>query len=118
MENVDFGQLFLRFDGRINRAKFWLGILIIWVVEGILGQLLEFTSPLYGVIALVLLWPSLAVAIKRWHDRGKSGWWVLIVLIPLIGFIWAIIETGFLVGTPGPNQYGADPLGSAAPEPA
>ena len=48
--------------------------------------------------------------VKRWHDRGKSGWWVLIALIPLVGPIWAIIETGFLPGTSGPNEYGPDPL--------
>jgi uncharacterized membrane protein YhaH (DUF805 family) len=53
---------------------------------------------------------GLAISIKQWHDRGKSGWWVLIGLIPFIGAIWALIETGFLEGDPGDNQYGPNPL--------
>lgn len=71
------------------------------------------SSALWGVFFLasfLAIWPYLAIAIKRWHDRDKSGWWVLIGLVPLIGPIWAIVETGFLPGTDGPNQFGADPL--------
>ena len=49
---------------------------------------------------------SLAIQVKRWHDRNKSGWWVLIGLIPLIGGIWALIETGFLAGDDGENRFG------------
>ena len=63
------------------------------------------------IVSLVFLYPALAVYTKRWHDRGKSGWWSLIMLVPFIGPIWALVELGFLSGTPGPNQYGADPLG-------
>ncbi len=47
---------------------------------------------------------------KRYHDRNKSGWWVLIVFVPVIGGLWYLIECGFLRGTPGPNNYGPDPL--------
>ena len=47
------------------------------------------------------------VHIKRFHDRDKSGWWVLIGLIPIIGAIWLLIELGFLKGTPGPNRFGS-----------
>jgi uncharacterized membrane protein YhaH (DUF805 family) len=53
---------------------------------------------------------SLAVFAKRWHDRDKSGWWSLILLVPFIGSIWALVECGCLPGTEGPNRYGADPL--------
>lgn len=63
------------------------------------------------IVSLVFLYPALALYTKRWHDRGKSGWWTLIMLVPIIGPIWALVELGFLTGTPGPNQYGADPLG-------
>jgi len=63
--------------------------------------------------SLVLLWPVLAVQAKRWHDRDKSAWWVLINLIPVIGFLWSIIENGFLQGTPGPNRFGVQPLSAA-----
>ena len=66
------------------------------------------------MIALAILYPSLAVAAKRFHDRDKSGWWILILFIPIIGFIWYLVELGFLPGTPGPNRFGPDPLGTAA----
>ena len=57
------------------------------------------------MVALALI-PSIIVYIKRFHDRDKSGWWVLIGLIPIIGGIWLLIELGFLKGTPGPNRFG------------
>ncbi len=57
-----------------------------------------------------MLYPAIALYAKRWHDRGKSGWWSLIGLIPVIGGLWMLIELGFLKGTGGANQYGADPV--------
>ena len=112
MADIDWMDLLFQFDGRINRAKFWLGIVVVAVINVIASALFRGNSVFIAfLITLALLWPSLAVAIKRWHDRDKSGWWLLIVLIPLIGWIWALIETGFLEGTKGPNQYGPDPLG-------
>ena len=62
------------------------------------------------IVSLLFLYPALAVYAKRWHDRGKSGWWTLIGLVPIIGGIWLLVELGFLRGTEGPNQYGNDPL--------
>ena len=59
-----------------------------------------------GIFALLALIPSVIVYIKRFHDRDKSGWWVLIGLIPIIGPIWLLVECGFLKGTPGPNRFG------------
>jgi uncharacterized membrane protein YhaH (DUF805 family) len=59
-----------------------------------------------GIFALLTLIPIIIVYIKRFHDRDKSGWWVLIGLIPVIGAIWLLIELGFLKGTPGPNRFG------------
>ncbi|MDK1017721.1 MAG: DUF805 domain-containing protein, partial [Actinomycetota bacterium] len=47
---------------------------------------------------------------KRWHDRDKSGWWMLIAFVPIIGGLWAFIETGLLQGTESDNQYGPNPL--------
>lgn len=60
--------------------------------------------------AIFYFWAHLAVNVKRWHDRDKSGWWVLIELIPLIGSIWALVELGCLKGTYGKNRFGPDPL--------
>jgi uncharacterized membrane protein YhaH (DUF805 family) len=109
-------QILFSFQGRIPRKTFWLwGVLALVIVAlflvlllGILGIEDDKTELL---VNLVLLWPALAVSIKRWHDRDKSGWWVLISLIPVIGTIWTIVENGFLRGTEGPNRFGEDLTG-------
>jgi uncharacterized membrane protein YhaH (DUF805 family) len=62
---------------------------------------------LSGLFVLASIIPAILVDIKRWHDRDKSGWWMLITLVPIIGAIWLLIELGFLKGTPGPNQFGS-----------
>ena len=64
-----------------------------------------------SILVLIVLWPTLAVYTKRWHDRDKSGWWSLIMFVPIIGGIWFLVECGFLRGTDGPNRFGNDPLG-------
>jgi uncharacterized membrane protein YhaH (DUF805 family) len=115
MDNIDWGEFLFKFDGRINRAKFWIGVAIMYVVPWVLLIIAaainsSFVWILVSLIVLVMIWPGLAISIKRWHDRDKSGWWILIGLIPLVGPIWALIETGFLPGTEGTNQYGPDPL--------
>ncbi len=130
----NIGQLFFSFSGRTNRAPWWIGLIVIAVVGSVLSAIFigSAMSGMVGIdpqdsaaimaamsrilipsaiIGLVLLWPSLAVYTKRWHDRNKSGWWTLIGLIPVIGGLWLLIELGFLKGTAGPNQYGPDPLG-------
>ena len=59
------------------------------------------------IVGLLFLYPSYALATKRWHDRGKSGWWSLIAFVPIIGALWMLIELGFLGGDDGINDYGA-----------
>jgi uncharacterized membrane protein YhaH (DUF805 family) len=126
-------SLFTSFEGRINRAKWWLALIVLLVAQWIvfaafgLGLGMNMTDvtgedpaamdqAMYGmalpvlIIVLLFLWPTLAVCTKRWHDRGKSGWWSLIALVPFIGGIWILVELGCLRGTDGTNQYGADPL--------
>jgi uncharacterized membrane protein YhaH (DUF805 family) len=109
---MDWQRLFLTFDGRISRQPFWIGSLILLAVNvlvvGVLGQ-----GVLGALVSLALVYPSVALGIKRWHDRNKSGWWVLIGLIPVIGWIWTLVECGLLPGTAGSNDYGSDPLASA-----
>jgi uncharacterized membrane protein YhaH (DUF805 family) len=132
---MDWKYLFTSFEGRISRQPFWLSILVMfivqWVLMLILGVVLG-TSMMSGmdpnmapeetaamattamipvlIVSLLFLYPTLAIYAKRWHDRSKSGWWTLIVLIPIIGGIWFLVECGFLRGTEGPNQYGEDPI--------
>jgi uncharacterized membrane protein YhaH (DUF805 family) len=117
---MDWNYVFLNFQGRLNRQPFWIATLVLWLVSMgvtfvtsiLFGSQSAVTTFVQAVVALVLLIPSLAVAVKRYHDRDKSGWWILIVFIPIIGLIWYIVELGFLPGTPGPNRYGPDPLGA------
>jgi len=119
MNDIDWAWLYFSFEGRINRAKFWLGGIILWLVAVILLSITVainsgFMWFITSIFMLVIIWPSLALSIKRWHDRNKSGWWIFIGLVPFIGGIWALVETGFLPGTVGPNEYGLDPLGPIA----
>ena len=114
---MNFSEVLFSFDGRINRAKYWLAQFI-FAILGIVVSLLviltaELAIVLWVIYSIVIIWPALAVAVKRWHDRNKSGWWIFIVLIPIIGSIWSFIELGCLKGTDGPNDYGEDPLENA-----
>ena len=125
-------QSLFSFDGRLNRAKFWLILIatdiavfvllaiLVAVTGGSMTMGEDGSMPSMGggvignLVALVLFvaaaWIGLAVGVKRYHDRGKSGWWVLIALVPVIGGLWYLIECGFLRGTIGPNAYGPDPV--------
>ncbi|MCP5399605.1 MAG: DUF805 domain-containing protein [Sphingobium sp.] len=65
---------------------------------------------LVGLFALATLIPSIAVAVRRLHDTDRSGWWMLLAFIPLIGTLWLLILM-VLRGTRGPNRFGPDPVG-------
>ena len=112
---MDYQALFLTAQGRINRLTYLTGFAIIFVVDLVLQAIAYATSQHAGLIAtlmailsIVLIYPGICIGIKRFHDRDKSGWWVLIALIPFIGWIWYLIEVFFLPGTRGPNKYGPD----------
>jgi len=101
-------------EGRITRATYWkffavfYGFLILVALFGGKEPSAGFTM-LVGLIFIPLALIGIIVQIKRWHDRDKSGWWVLINLVPCIGGLWTLIECGFLPGTPGDNRFGPDP---------
>lgn len=124
--------------GRINRAKFWIGMLIVTgvgvvvsILFAILGAVVggnEATEPgsfsVHGVTAIpyivlgfaytiFIFWSSICISIKRCHDRDRSGWFMLVGVIPVVG-LWYVIEVAFLPGMPGPNRFGPDPLGQTA----
>ena len=113
-ESMTLRQLLLQLDGRIARRTWWL-----WGVAMPLGMALYLTvllrvaglSPRITEVAvnLMLLWPVVAVSVKRWHDRGKSGWWLLVTLIPLVGWLWTLVENGLLRGDAGQNRFGNAP---------
>jgi uncharacterized membrane protein YhaH (DUF805 family) len=116
---MDYKYLFTSFEGRIPRKSFWIGVVIL-VAVGIVLTIIDLLAGTYsarsgigllsGIWSLASIYFSLAIYAKRWHDRGKSGWWSLIILIPIVGAIWILVELGCMRGTDGPNQYGPDPL--------
>lgn len=115
MDTINWQNLLFEFRGRINRAKYWLGLLVLLAFDAVLATVVVLADSgaftfFAWMVAVISIWPALAVSVKRWHDRGKSGWWVLIGLIPVIGSLWVLIECGFLAGDDGYNDYGPDPL--------
>lgn len=109
---MNFVQICFSFKGRISRTTYWLMQLLLVVISVITvaadADYSDF-SP-YALTWIVITWCALAVAAKRWHDRNKSAWWILIALIPIIGGIWTFVELGFFRGTTGKNRFGLDPL--------
>ena len=107
-------EILFSFKGRIPRKTYWysaLGmILASFVLMFLVALLTGGNESAISVIMLILyiplIWVSLAIQVKRWHDRNKSGWWVLIGLVPVIGGIWALIENGFLAGDEAENRFG------------
>lgn len=110
-------QNYARFSGRSCRSEYWfwtLFVFIVGIVAGILDAALfataiEDAGPLSLISNLVLILPGLAVSIRRLHDIDRSGWWFLLIFIPLLGwivlFVWAVQK-----GTDGSNRFGNDPL--------
>lgn len=95
---LDVWKNYAVFEGRATRQAYWMFILINFIVSTILQVIDARTGHLIlgSVYSLAVLVPGLAVGARRLHDIGKSGWWQLIVLVPLIGWIWLIV----LLATP------------------
>jgi uncharacterized membrane protein YhaH (DUF805 family) len=109
------------FSGRSRRKEYWFFVLfsiIISIVLGVIDAMIGTQTAtgvgiLSAIYMLALLIPSIALSVRRLHDINRTGWWVLIGFIPLIGTIVLIIFA-LLPGTPGNNDYGADPKAAAA----
>lgn len=148
---VDWQMFLFSTAGRINRAKYWLAALLYTVVTCVayivalllLLSLSDATAVILyvggGVLFLLLFFSGMVVAIKRLHDRNKTGWWCIPFLVlpgllqgaanglvsletglglSVAGMalgIWGIVELGCLRGTIGPNRFGDDPLAPATP---
>jgi uncharacterized membrane protein YhaH (DUF805 family) len=109
----------LSIKGRVSRKTFWIfygilvvGLIITSIIDSVIsGQAYSGDMGYLGLIfAILMFWPFLAVQVKRWHDCDKSGLWVLINLVPIIGSIYSLIMNGFIKGTEGHNRYGDNPL--------
>lgn len=96
------------FSGRTSVGGFWRFVAVNFVVALVLAILTNISSiflVIYLIYGLAVLIPSLAIAIRRLHDTGKTGWFVLFGLIPFVGFIILIVF--YVQPSDGPNEYGA-----------
>lgn len=117
VDKPDLMALLFSFTGRAPRRHFWgvqitasLAVILFAIgLMAILGRDSSVALLLVVVAEIIMFWVCLVVSIKRWHDRDKSGWWILINLVPVVGTIWSFVEVGCLRGTRGPNQFGPDP---------
>jgi uncharacterized membrane protein YhaH (DUF805 family) len=105
------------FSGRARRTEYWMFFLVnlvVVVVLSILEALVGGPGILSALYGLALLLPSIGVTVRRLHDTSRTGWWILVGLIPFIGFIVLLV---FMVldSQPGSNQWGPNPKEGAAP---
>lgn len=96
-----FYNKYTDFDTRATRAEYWYVVLYTLVGGLVLGGVSDWLGYIFSIANFI---PSIAIAVRRMHDIGKSGWWVLISLIPIIGIIWYIILA--IKPSEGPNRYG------------
>jgi uncharacterized membrane protein YhaH (DUF805 family) len=122
---MSFGQAvstvfskYATFSGRARRSEYWwwyLFVTLVYIVANIIDRAagLTYGDTTYGggwiasIAALALLLPNIAVAVRRLHDTGRTGWWLLIGLVPLIG--WIVLLYFFLLDSENDNQYGPYP---------
>lgn len=105
---------YANFEGRARRAEYWYFALLnflILIPLYVLSMYVSWGLFLYGIYALATFVPGLAVAVRRLHDIGKSGWYYLVVFIPIAGGIWLLVMLA-TEGTPGTNEYGPNPKGN------
>ncbi len=119
------GQLLFSFKGRAERLQFWLVIVASACIFGLFWGLVNLQAPpapgvapppkppgselleaMPLIIGIGLIWPLLAIGVKRLHDRGRSGWWMLAAAVPVVGWAWYIWEAGIRPGAAAPNRFG------------
>lgn len=109
--------------GRLRRRDYWLYSLPVLLMT---IPVFWYTHPdnlsnnsVLNILSMLIMgfvfWSSIALNVKRLHDRNKSALWVLLTFMPLIGPVFALVELGILSGTRGANMYGQDPKGPTEP---
>jgi uncharacterized membrane protein YhaH (DUF805 family) len=115
-------QKYVDFTGRARRSEYWYFVLftfIVSIVASIIDTIIGTRSSttgyglVQGLASLALLLPGIAVGVRRLHDTGRTGWWLLIGLIPLVGAIVLIVF--FVQDSQGENAYGSSPKGLGGP---
>lgn len=107
-------EKYATFSGRATRSEYWYLVLFGYLlgfgitILGLACQMLEVTTIISAILALIFFIPGLAVCIRRLHDTGRSGWWYLLILVPYIGAFTLLIM--FCMPSDGDNKYGVKPL--------
>ncbi len=107
---------YAKFDGRARRKEYWMFFLFNLIIGAVLAIL---DSVLFGggagllliLYMLAVIVPGVAVSVRRLHDTDRSGWWILVSLVPFVGAIVLLIFM-ILDGTPGENRFGPNPKGA------
>lgn len=104
-------RTWMSFGGRLSRAPFWWMSLATWAAFVVLFVFLDRSLARASTLLLYppFLYLSAVLIVRRFHDRGQSGWWFWIGLVPILGPLWLIATLGFRSGTSGDNHYGDDP---------
>lgn len=114
------------FSGRANRMEFWMFMLFSILISIALNAIDNYVVPvealrdigiLGAIYSLAVLIPSIAVAVRRLHDINRSAWWLLVLLIPVLGLVIMIVFC-LLESTPGDNKYGPNPNGISTSTPS
>ena len=108
MQAIQLGfQNYANFSGRSNRSEYWwwtLFVVVIYFALNFLGAIVPLLGIVTSLFGLVTLLPGLALGARRMHDIDKSGWYLLLWLLPIIGWIWFLI-LACQRGTEGPNKH-------------
>jgi uncharacterized membrane protein YhaH (DUF805 family) len=114
------GKFLFSFQGRISRYQLWVQFILPYFVLEVIVLVIDLLTGMYNVrtgvgllstiFFLLMIWPYLAIQVKRCHDRDRSGWFLLISLIPIVGAVWLFVELGCLRGSVGDNRFGPDPV--------
>ena len=117
---------YANFNGRSSRSAYWWVFLfnvivafilaltdqalgLAWTLQTAAGPMSLGYGPIYSIYLVAVIVPSIALSVRRLHDRDQSGWWFLLVFIPLVGAVILLIWF-CLPGTPGENRFGPNPL--------
>lgn len=106
---IDALKRYADFTGRARRKEYWMFVLfyLIFYIAAVVVDLVLGTYFLALIFALAMIIPSIAIAARRLHDTGRSGWWQLIALVPFVGFI--ILLVFLVMDSTADNAYGPNP---------
>lgn len=104
----------LKFDGRIRRMGWWIAGIGMGIVGGVFESIRDADNSIiltlvFGILAFIVWVIGISLSVRRFHDLNKSGWWLLINIIPFIGWLITFVMLGFMPGDQGRNNYGEPP---------